>query len=118
VLYGNCRSVLPTLPDGCADLVLTDPPYLVNYRDRSGRTLLGDDELAWVRPAFEQIYRTMKSDSFCLSFYGWTHMDRFLEAWKAAGFRLIGHLVFVKPYSSGGRDLDRRHEQAMVLAKG
>jgi DNA modification methylase len=25
--HGDCRDVLPRLPDGCVDLVLTDPPY-------------------------------------------------------------------------------------------
>ncbi len=33
VLYcGDCREVLPTLPDGFADLCATDPPYGVNFR--------------------------------------------------------------------------------------
>lgn len=27
IYHGDCREVLPQLPDGCADLVLTDPPY-------------------------------------------------------------------------------------------
>ncbi len=39
VVLGDCLSVLPTLPDRCVDLVLTDPPYLVNYVDRSGGVL-------------------------------------------------------------------------------
>lgn len=28
---GDCLSVLPTLPPGCADLIVTDPPYGQNY---------------------------------------------------------------------------------------
>ena len=24
---GDCREILPTLPDGCADMIFTDPPY-------------------------------------------------------------------------------------------
>jgi DNA modification methylase len=31
-----------TFNAGSVDFILTDPPYLVNYRDRSGRSIAGD----------------------------------------------------------------------------
>lgn len=37
IVLGDCLSILPTLPDRCIDLVLTDPPYLLNYQ---GHTVL------------------------------------------------------------------------------
>lgn len=118
LFHGDCIELLSTLPEACVDLVLTDPPYLVNYRDRSGRTVQGDVDAGWVRPAFEQIHRVMKPNTLCLSFYGWTHAEKFLSAWKSVGLRPVGHLVFVKPYTSGTTFVQRRHEQAMLLAKG
>jgi hypothetical protein len=30
------------VPSNSVDFILTDPPYLVNYRDRSGRTIQND----------------------------------------------------------------------------
>ncbi|HAJ0026621.1 TPA: DNA methylase, partial [Escherichia coli] len=30
---------------------LTDPPYLVGFRDRSGRTIAGDKTDEWLQPA-------------------------------------------------------------------
>lgn len=30
IYHGDCREVLPTLPDQSIDLVLTDPPYGVD----------------------------------------------------------------------------------------
>jgi DNA modification methylase len=33
---------LKAFPSQSVDLVVTDPPYLVNYRDRSGRTIKND----------------------------------------------------------------------------
>ena len=34
IINGDCRQVLKTLPGESVDLVLTDPPYGVGYRDR------------------------------------------------------------------------------------
>ena len=37
VLLGDCIGLMRGLPAESVDFILTDPPYLVNYRDRSGR---------------------------------------------------------------------------------
>ena len=32
VIYcGDCREILPLIPEGSVDLVVTDPPYGINY---------------------------------------------------------------------------------------
>jgi DNA modification methylase len=56
--------------------------------------------------------------TFVVSFYGWTHLDRFLTAWRKTGFGIVGHLVFPKRYTSSTRMLRCQHECAYVLAKG
>jgi hypothetical protein len=44
-----------------------------------------------------------------VSFYGWNRVDRFMAAWKAAGFYAVGQLVFTKTYASNRRNAkDRR----------
>ena len=118
VVLGDCLSVLPTLPDRCVDLVLTDPPYLVNYVDRSGRSIGNDRTDEWLTPAFAQMFRVLRDDAFCISFYGWNRVDRFFAAWRAAGFRVVGHIVFAKQYQSNARFLAYQHESAYLLAKG
>jgi site-specific DNA-methyltransferase (adenine-specific) len=45
-------------------------------------------------------------------------VDKFMQAWRRAGFRPAGHLVFPKSYSSKQRFLSYRHVQAYLLAKG
>jgi site-specific DNA-methyltransferase (adenine-specific) len=118
VLHGDCIDVMSRLPDSCVDFVLTDPPYLVRFRDRKGRTVKNDDNAAWLSPAFEQIYRVLKPDSLCVSFYGWNKVDLFTAAWRAAGFRIVGHVVFAKRYPSSAGFLGYHHECAYLLAKG
>jgi adenine-specific DNA-methyltransferase len=118
VINGDCVSVLQDLPAEAVDFVLTDPPYLVNYRSRDGRSIANDASAGWLKPAFEQIYRVLKQDSYCVSFYGWNRVDQFFSAWKTAGFRPAGHLVWVKSYASSSGLLSYRHEQAYLLVKG
>ena len=118
VIHGDCVGLMGEMPGACVDLILTDPPYLVNYRSRTGRTVINDDNDRWLAPAFEQTYRVLKPDSFCISFYGWNHADRFIGAWRQAGFHIAGHFVFRKRYASSIRHVRRQHEQAYLLAKG
>lgn len=118
VLHGDCIDVMAGFPAECVDFILTDPPYLCNYRDRSGRTVANDNDPRWLKPAFAEAYRVLRPDSLCVSFYGWQQADRFIEAWRVAGFRIVGHLVFAKSYASSARFVAARHECAYVLAKG
>ncbi len=118
IIQGDCLRVLPQLPLESVDLVLTDPPYLVNYHSRDGRSIAGDKSSDWLRPAFAEISRVLKPGRLCVSFYGWNKADEFLSAWRAAGLRPVAHLVWVKGYASSIRLVKRQHEQAYVLAKG
>lgn len=118
VLHGDCISIMRSLPANSIDFILTDPPYLVRYQDREGRTIQNDSNSDWLVPAFSGAYRVLKQDHLMISFYGWTQVDRFIHAWRNAGFRIVGHLVFHKQYASKSRFLKYQHEQAYLLAKG
>ena len=118
VLQGDCVELMRNMPAASVDFILTDPPYLVNYRSRDGRAILNDAAEQWLKPAFAEAYRVLRWNRFCVSFYGWSKADRFLAAWHAAGFRPVGHLVFRKSYASSTRFLRYQHEQAYLLAKG
>ena len=119
IANGDCIEVMRSLPWASVDFILTDPPYLVNYRDRSGRSVANDgNDGAWLKPAFRQMHRVLRPDSLCVSFYGWNKVDLFMDAWKSAGFSVVGHIVFRKRYGSNARFLSYRHESAYLLAKG
>jgi site-specific DNA-methyltransferase (adenine-specific) len=117
IVNGDCLRILPQLDAGSVDFVLTDPPYLVRYRDRSGRTIQNDSAPA-VLDTFSDINRVLKPNRLCVSFYGWNRVDAFFAAWKRAGFSPVGHIVFSKTYASSQRFLRYAHESAYVLAKG
>jgi site-specific DNA-methyltransferase (adenine-specific) len=118
VAQGDCVELMRRMPAASVDFILTDPPYLVSYRSRDGRVILNDTADQWIKPAFAEAYRVLRSNRFCVCFYGWSKADHFLAAWRAAGFRIVGHLVFRKSYASTTRFLRYQHEQAYLLAKG
>jgi DNA modification methylase len=118
VITGNCVNILRTFASESVDFILTDPPYLTSYRPRDGRTVKNDSNDAWLRPAFEELFRVLRRDSFCVTFYGWPAADLFLSAFRNAGFRPVSHLSFVKTYPSFTGYTRAHHEVAYVLAKG
>jgi len=117
VIHADCLDVLPEIPDESIDLVVTDPPYLVNYRPRDGRKCTGDNTDYWLRPAFRELYLVLKPDSFCATFYGWPWIDRFMTVWKESGFRPVSHLTWVKLHCSREGYTRSFHEVGFLLAK-
>jgi adenine-specific DNA-methyltransferase len=118
IITGDCVAVMQEIPGESVDFIATDPPYLVGYTSRDGRSVTNDDRSDWVTPAFTQTYRVLKQNRFLLCFYGWNKVDRFFAAWRHAGFYPVGHLVWVKRYHSNERFVRYSHESAYLLAKG
>ena len=119
--HGDCREILPGLHSETFDLVLTDPPYLVSYSGRWGSdwgVIEGDTDQSWVLPVNRELWRVLRPDSLCISFYGWPSADVFFDAWYLTGFRPVSVLVLIKPRWGLGFFTRAQHEQAYVLAKG
>ena len=95
ILLGDCVQVMGQMPEESVDCIVTDPPYICRFQARDGRRVTNDDRSDWIAPAFTQMYRVLQPDRFAVSFYGWNRVDAFFAAWKVAGFRPVGHLVFV-----------------------
>jgi site-specific DNA-methyltransferase (adenine-specific) len=90
----------------------------VNYRPRDGRRCANDDNADWVEPAFREIFRVLKPNRFCATFYGWPWIDTFMAAWRQSGFRPVSHLTWVKSHCSRECYTAGHHEVGYLLAKG
>jgi adenine-specific DNA-methyltransferase len=118
VIHGDCITVMRFAPSQSIDLAVTDPPYLVRYAPRDGRRCANDNTANWLRPAFRELYRVLKPDSFCASFYGWPWIDLFMQTWRESGFRPVSHLTWVKAHCSKEGYTRSYHEVGFLLAKG
>lgn len=118
VLHGDCIQVMRTMPSASVDLVVTDPPYLVNYKPRDGRRCAGDADNSWLQPSFCEMFRVLKPNSLVATFYGWPWIDQFMVAWRKAGFRPVSHLTWTKEHSSRSGYTEGHHEVGYLLAKG
>ena len=73
VYLGDCLDLLPQLPDGCAQLIVTDPPYNLGPRFGVGRQWRHDAEwLPWCREWLTECHRIL-SDDGNLFVYGIHH---------------------------------------------
>jgi DNA modification methylase len=118
VVNADCLNFLPELPARSVNFILTDPPYITRYKSRDGRIVPNDDNDAWLKPALAEMYRVLARDSSAVSFYGWPQADKFVTAFREAGFRIAGDFVFPKHYTSGKGRVRYQHEAAYLLIKG
>lgn len=74
IVTGDCLEVMRQMPDGCVDLVVTDPPYFqpaTHYQTRSVSTRsVGDLSIleTWFGLAFSAIVRILANDGFLYCF--------------------------------------------------
>jgi adenine-specific DNA-methyltransferase len=121
IIHGDCLAVLPRIATGSVDFILTDPPYIAPYKpskNNSGQSVRNNDNATWLEDSFAQMYRVLKPNACAISFYGWPKIALFAYAWRRAGFRTGGHIVFRKQYASQSAYVQYRHESAYVLLKG
>lgn len=74
VHQGDCVPYLREMADGCMDMILTDPPWAVNYDDLLFGTQKSFDDdpdrvLPTVRNAIKECYRVLRVDRFCIMYW-------------------------------------------------
>jgi site-specific DNA-methyltransferase (adenine-specific) len=123
---GNCFDELAKLPDECVDLVLTDPPYGIDYQSnrRVAREKLpkfaNDIDLSWVDDWVDQVHRLLKNDRH---FYCFTRFDMYPLFFNSISrrFKVKNCLIWVKN-NHGSGDLNGSYapqcEMVIFAVKG
>lgn len=122
IINGDCLDVMRGFADKSFDLVLTDPPYGMNYQS-SWRTdkheLISFDEennTSWIVPFLKEAYRILKDDTHIYIFtndYLFGEIRNWLEP---CGFTIKRTLVWVKNnHTSGDLEGDYANKTEWVI---
>ncbi len=95
------------LPAACVDLVVTDPPFAIDFRARRGnynrtasRVLEGYNEIAaadygqFTRAWLAEVKRLLKPDASAYVFSGWNNLKDILTALDELGYVTVNHLIW------------------------
>ena len=96
---GDCLELMKNIPDSSIDLVLTDPPYAMNfqsnYRKEKYNKILNDKNLNWLESYINECYRIMKDNTCLYCFCSWHNIDIFKKAIENK-FKLKNILIWEK----------------------
>jgi site-specific DNA-methyltransferase (adenine-specific) len=104
---GDALTLLPKIPDGCIDLIVTDPPFAIdfkaqrlNYNRKGSHVLEGYREIPeeeygeFTREWIVQAGRVLAPDGSMYIFSGWNRLRDILEGIDTAGLTTINHIIW------------------------
>jgi len=107
VINQNCITGMKIIPDDTVDLVITDPPFAIdfkakkaNYNRTASRVLEGYKEIPqkdyyeftvnWM----SECYRILKENGSMYVFSGWNNLKDILNAIDEIGFTVVNHIIW------------------------
>lgn len=125
-VLGDAFELIQKLPGESIDLILTDPPYGIDYQSNRREVnpqwekLIGDKNLSWLPKFFEQSFRVLKYDRHFYCFCRWDVWGAFYNVAKQY-FNVKNMIVWVKN-NHGSGDLKGayapKHELILFAHKG
>jgi site-specific DNA-methyltransferase (adenine-specific) len=108
IILGDCLEVMKDIPDNSIDLIVTDPPYGIEYSSNGGprvskerkqkiakETMLNGDtfiEINW----FIEMYRVLKSGGALYCFCSWNSFSEFENKIMSSKFKIKTPLIWDK----------------------
>jgi len=106
---GDWREHVSALDNGSVSLVLTDPPYGIEYRSNHRKEkhdgIAGDASLSEVRDFLAAVVEKLADDAHVLVFFDFRFVSELLTIAEVNGYEVRGQLVWVKN-NTGMGDLD------------
>lgn len=124
LMQGDCLELMKEIPDGSVDMVLTDPPYGMdfqsNHRNEKHKKIKGDKDLQWVDEFIDECYRVAKNNTAHYIFCSFHHIDVFKQSIERL-FKVKNILVWEKNNTSMGDlkgDFAPKVEFVFLIHKG
>ncbi len=103
----DCLTGMAAMPAESIDLVITDPPFAINFKARrnnynrtEGRVLTGYNEIApedyydFTRRWMGEAFRLLKESGSMYVFSGWNNLKDVLIALDETGFVTVNHIIW------------------------
>jgi site-specific DNA-methyltransferase (adenine-specific) len=126
LMHGDCLERMKEIADGSVDMVLTDPPYGMDFQSNRRvvnakfAKIANDKNLDWVDSFIDECHRVMSANSAMYFFCSWHNIDYFKRAIERK-FKLKNMIVWVKN-NHGSGDLRGgfapQHEIVFYACKG
>jgi len=107
VRQGNCIQLMTEMPDACVDLVITDPPFAIDFKatrhnyNRTGNRVLegyneieGSDYLEFTLEWLSEATRVLKDSGSMYIFSGWNYLKDLLIAIDSCKLITVNHLIW------------------------
>ena len=123
---GDCLKIMANLPSGCANIILTDPPYGIDFQsawptEKSKRKpKIKNDKYPFIWFLYDA-FRTCKSDGGILCFTRDDVCEIFKTAIQCAGFTMRSVIVWDKQVHGMGNlksQFAPQHELIIFATKG
>ena len=123
MIQGDCLKILPTFKAESVDLVILDPPYIVNLdpniQEKNREAIIGIDNFLSL---FKQSWRILKNNRYLILFSHISTLFALHEQLYLAGFSYWLDLIWVKPIGVGFLNKTysplHRHETITIWKKG
>lgn len=106
IICGDCLEVMKEIPDKSVDLVVTDPPYGMNYqsswRTNKHEKILLDNSIEWFEVFAKEVFRILKDNTHIYIFCNDYAISYFRTWLNEAGFNNKRVLVWVKNNHTAG----------------
>jgi site-specific DNA-methyltransferase (adenine-specific) len=104
----DCLTFMKDIPDKSVDLILTDPPYGMNYQSSRKtatpqfKKIENDINIDWFPKFIKECYRVLKDNSHIYIFCNDYNISKFRDLQEQAGFKNKRTLVWVKNNHTSG----------------
>tara|TARA_R110000796_G_C14388532_1_gene416139 strand:+ start:44 stop:712 length:669 start_codon:yes stop_codon:yes gene_type:complete len=122
--HGDCLEIMQTLPDKSIDLILTDPPYGMEFKSSHRKIkydkIKNDDNLDWLEDFSKLCFQKSKNNTAHYVFCSFHNIDKFKQAFQKY-FTIKNILVWEKNNTSMGdlqADFAPKVEFIIFLQKG
>ena len=107
IVQGDCISLMSDMPSQFVDLVITDPPFAIDFTakrpnyNRTGDRVLngycevqGRDYQSFTTAWLSQAVRVLKNSGSMYIFSGWNHLKEILTSIELCDLTIVNHLIW------------------------